>query len=319
LTLKSACGIITQVPVEDEIAAARKKIGRERKLPRLMTLKEIAKQLEVPESSLRKYREIFSSFVPSVGAGRARRYRTEAIEILKDIRDMREDLHMPWDAITDQLAKKYPIDATPAGPAPAARPAQTPLSLQIEPQAAAVEADPQQAVAQIGGQYLKRMMAISEKQTMIVNAMAIEMMRAADQVRKEARADYDRLQKNMTDVIGALSKSLGAVSQQERALLREIQKQIGNMEQSLQKLAGEHDDTIGVVQLQEQLKIVRTKVEQRDKVVQEYKKSFDVLKKENSELREFKQRHIDKAEDIVREVKAMKSSSVMQRLFKFKS
>jgi DNA-binding transcriptional MerR regulator len=292
-------------------------------LSRLMTLKEIAKQLEVPESSLRKYREIFSAFIPSVGTGRSRRYRTDAIEVLKDIRDLREDMHMPWDAITDQLAKKYPIDATPAAPVVSAvseRPAQqfqAPRQI-VEVQPAAPQ-EQQQALSQAGSQYLKKMMAISEKQTMMVNALAIEMMREIGRVRKEAREDCARLQTNMAEVIKSLSKSLGVINQQERALLREIQGQIKSMEQTVDKLAGQHDQTIEVVQLQEQLKIIKEKIEQRESAIQEYKKSFTVLKKENTELREFKMRHIDKAEDRVREVKAMKHQSPLKRFLGFKS
>jgi len=72
-----------------------------------------------------------------VGSGRSRRYREDAIGILKEIRDLREDMHMPWDAITDALAKKYPIDATPAGPSAAAQAAsqiQMPFQQQQQPQ-----------------------------------------------------------------------------------------------------------------------------------------------------------------------------------------
>lgn len=283
-----------------------------------MTLKEIAKQLDVPESSLRKYRETFSAFVPSVGTGRSRRYRADAIEVLKDIRDLREDMHMPWDAITDQLARKYPIDATPAIPsvsAGAARPAQP----RIGDAPTAVTQEPQRALSQAGSQYLRKMMAISEKQAMMVNALAIEMMRAIDQVRKESREDCGRLQRNMAEVIGALSKSLGVISQQERALLREIQGQIKSMEQMIDKFAAEHDQAIEVVQLQEQLNIIKEKIGQRETVIQEYKKSFGVLKKENIELREFKMSHVDKAEEQVREVKAIKHTSAFKRLLGFKS
>lgn len=289
-----------------------------------MTLKEIAKQLDVPESSLRKYRETFSAFVPSVGTGRSRRYRADAIEVLKDIRDLREDMHMPWDAITDQLARKYPIDATPAMPAVLpgaalpAKPYQAALP-RLGGAPTAVAQEPQRALSQAGSQYLRKMMAISEKQAMMVNALAIEMMRAIDQVRKESREDCGRLQRNMAEVIGALSKSLGVISQQERALLREIHGQIKSMEQTIDKLAAEHSQAIEVVQLQEQLNIIKEKIEQRETVIQEYKKSFGVLKKENIELREFKMRHSDKAEERVREVKAMKHTSAFKRLLGFKS
>ncbi len=72
--------------------------------------------MNAPESSVRKYREIFDQFIPSIGTGRSKRYRMEAIDILREIRYLREEMLMPWDAIADQLASKYPIDATPSEP-----------------------------------------------------------------------------------------------------------------------------------------------------------------------------------------------------------
>ncbi|MEW5947051.1 MAG: MerR family transcriptional regulator, partial [bacterium] len=91
-------------------------------MSRLLTLKEIAKQLNVPESSLRKYREIFEDFMPGVGSGRGRRYREDAVVIFQDIRRLREDEHMPWEAVTVKLAEKYPMNAPSApGPGAAAR------------------------------------------------------------------------------------------------------------------------------------------------------------------------------------------------------
>lgn len=49
----------------------------------LLTLKEIAKRLDVPESNLRYYRNRIGDFLPSVGKGRRRRYFIEAEEIFK--------------------------------------------------------------------------------------------------------------------------------------------------------------------------------------------------------------------------------------------
>jgi DNA-binding transcriptional MerR regulator len=49
----------------------------------LLTLKEIAKRLDVPESNLRYYRNRIGDFLPSAGKGRRRRYFPEAEDILR--------------------------------------------------------------------------------------------------------------------------------------------------------------------------------------------------------------------------------------------
>lgn len=306
-------------------------------MSRLLTLKEIAKELEVPESSLRKYREIFSAFIPSVGSGRSRRYRPEAREVLRDIREMREEMHMPWDAISEQLGEKYPIDGSPqddaekqqkqpsfqqygaqpggeeSGAAPFSMPFTPP---QQEPRAI----EQQQAVTPMAGQYLKKMAAMSEKQMMIVNAMALELMNSIEEIRREARAETEHIQRHMSRAIEGLSSHIDNVNQQERMLLREIQGKLDRIDKSVNNIntSAAPSNATDVAQLKEAVKVVKQKLNQREKTLQEYKKSFEILKKENSELREFKQRHLDDAEERVREVKASKHSSVFKRMLGFK-
>lgn len=52
---------------------------------KLLTIAEIAKQLDLPESTVRYYRDRFASYVPSVGEGRKKRYLPEAAEVLRFI------------------------------------------------------------------------------------------------------------------------------------------------------------------------------------------------------------------------------------------
>lgn len=51
----------------------------------LLTMAQIAKQLNLAESTARFYRDRFEDYIPSVGEGRKKRYRTETIEILRFI------------------------------------------------------------------------------------------------------------------------------------------------------------------------------------------------------------------------------------------
>ena len=51
----------------------------------LYGLCELARELGLPESTTRYYRDVFAPFVPSVGMGRRRRYPDEALSILRFI------------------------------------------------------------------------------------------------------------------------------------------------------------------------------------------------------------------------------------------
>ena len=52
---------------------------------KLYGLCELARELALPESTTRYYRDVFSPFVPSVGMGRKRRYPVEALTVLRFI------------------------------------------------------------------------------------------------------------------------------------------------------------------------------------------------------------------------------------------
>ncbi|MBT2259781.1 MerR family transcriptional regulator [Priestia megaterium] len=51
----------------------------------LLTIAEIAKELDMPESTVRYYRDRFINYIPFTGKGRGRRYRRETIDILRFI------------------------------------------------------------------------------------------------------------------------------------------------------------------------------------------------------------------------------------------
>lgn len=51
----------------------------------LLTMAQIAKQLNLAESTARFYRDRFQEFIPSVGEGRRKRYTHETVEVLRFI------------------------------------------------------------------------------------------------------------------------------------------------------------------------------------------------------------------------------------------
>lgn len=51
----------------------------------LLTISQIAKELQIPESTARYYRDRFINYIPFVGKGRAKKYRPETVDILRFI------------------------------------------------------------------------------------------------------------------------------------------------------------------------------------------------------------------------------------------
>ena len=49
------------------------------------TIKELAHELDVGESTVRYWRDRYHEFIPSVGQGKRRKYRSEALEVLRFI------------------------------------------------------------------------------------------------------------------------------------------------------------------------------------------------------------------------------------------
>lgn len=50
---------------------------------RLYTIRDVARELGLPESTVRYYRNAFAGYLPSVGTGRRRRYPAEAVPLLR--------------------------------------------------------------------------------------------------------------------------------------------------------------------------------------------------------------------------------------------
>ena len=69
----------------------------------LLTIKDIARELDVPESNLRYYRDRFEDYLPSVGQGRKRRYKKEALEVFRYIVQGFQN-----DKTTEQIAEELP-------------------------------------------------------------------------------------------------------------------------------------------------------------------------------------------------------------------
>ena len=50
-----------------------------------LSIREIARRIDVPESTLRYYRNAFAAYIPTMGTGRSRRHPEDAVEIFRTI------------------------------------------------------------------------------------------------------------------------------------------------------------------------------------------------------------------------------------------
>ena len=77
----------------------------------LLTIAQIAKQLDLPESTVRYYRDRFSEYIPTTGEGRGRRYRGEAVEVFRVIADKLR-AGMPADILEVELRSRFAREVT---------------------------------------------------------------------------------------------------------------------------------------------------------------------------------------------------------------
>lgn len=77
-----------------------------------LTIAEIAKRLNIPESTARFYRDRYEMFIPTVGSGRKKRYRPEALEVLRYVAEASKRNEAQQD-VEYALSRMFAINADP--------------------------------------------------------------------------------------------------------------------------------------------------------------------------------------------------------------
>lgn len=88
----------------------------------VLSVAEIARRLDVPESTVHYWKNRFSQHLPSVGEGRQKRFRPEAVEVFATIAEMLGAGH-PAAEVMETLAGKYPLTPTAVDESTSAAPA----------------------------------------------------------------------------------------------------------------------------------------------------------------------------------------------------
>lgn len=81
---------------------------------RLLSVAEIARRLGVPESTVHYWKNRFAQHLPSLGSGRQKRFRAEAVEVFRTIAEMFSLGHSAQD-VMDTLGKRFPLTASVDG------------------------------------------------------------------------------------------------------------------------------------------------------------------------------------------------------------
>lgn len=76
---------------------------------KLLSVAEISRQLDVPESTVHYWKNRFAQFLPSVGQNRQKRFKPEAVEVFSDIARMLKEGHTAKD-VMDHLATTCAIN-----------------------------------------------------------------------------------------------------------------------------------------------------------------------------------------------------------------
>lgn len=77
---------------------------------KVLSVAEIARELELPESTVHYWKNRFAQHLPSVGRGRQKRFKPEAIEVFATISRLLKEGHTARD-VMDQLSQAYPLQA----------------------------------------------------------------------------------------------------------------------------------------------------------------------------------------------------------------
>jgi len=129
------------------------------------TIREIARELNLPESTIRYYRDAFTMYLPAWGTGRRRRYPPESLELLRLIADGYAQNHSR-EEIEVRVQQAAP-PATAGRPAPRLTPS------------------PHAAVPTINDQMMSSMLSDERERRDVMWQMAKEIVRIGERIERQ--------------------------------------------------------------------------------------------------------------------------------------
>jgi len=266
------------------------------------SLREISSELDIPKSTVVKYKDYFSDFLPMSGKGKRKKFGEESLEILATIRKCREEDNLDWLEIKDLLSEKY--GEPPEDPG-------TSLSRETP---GAVEPRSKQI----------------EHVLHLVNAVATEVIRisgSVSEVRERTRKHGDSLDKiagqvarterNMEMVMADLLERDGQREKSTKKIMQQVHAEFEQVNKRLKALAAEMASAGNgsEKQARENMELLKKRI---DTLVEEsvlQKGKYNTLKRENEELhRKLRERRSERESSGTRQEETRKSGGFFSRL-----
>jgi len=202
----------------------------------LLTLKDIAKRLGVPESNLRYYRNRIGDFLPSAGKGRRRRYFPEAEEIFrKTIEYINEGVTL--DRVYAIFAENKPLALSED----IARPAQEELARLIiskmKEEPGLFPDAPVQAVASESNSAILAALENLRKDVQDIKVQAASAANASDEMLLQMRRQLEELDQENRTLREQLAQKETIIEGQKRALV-DAREQRRQMAEEIERLGG---------------------------------------------------------------------------------
>lgn len=194
----------------------------------LLTIAEIAKRLELPESTVRYYRNRFAAFIPVVGEGRGRRYRPEALDVLRFIADALRS-GAPAEDVETALQARFPMIIEPQQQSAATQQQSAAVLRELiadslrfvaEEAVAPLEKALQNSIAETAT--LRKMLAEQQQQTAAAKEEATAAREAVERMRKDAERQHEELRAWLAERLPTpQAKRLGLLARMREMLSRD--------------------------------------------------------------------------------------------------
>ena len=156
-----------------------------------LTNADIGRELDLPESTVRYYRDRFEEFLPMVGEGRQRRYRPEAMEVFRVIADTLRN-NGTADEAQDILNRMFPRNSEPFR----------------EPQQQV--AVPQQQVSAVPLEAFQALRLAMETQAQQLQGLSNEVRQLRDELARRETADDARAKERDVALVATMRRLLEA-------------------------------------------------------------------------------------------------------------
>ncbi len=137
----------------------------------LLSLKQLAAELGLPESTVRYYRDAFLDHIPSVGSGRRRRYPPQAVAVLRSIAESYGAGHSRAEVVARIHGDGATAVAVPAGKAAPRRPIDDVTNLDLLAAILDGEREQRDALWQMAKEIV-RLTGVLEGQDAVLNQIA---------------------------------------------------------------------------------------------------------------------------------------------------